>query len=113
MSTASNACGKALKLAEGANKYTYARLPSPARNLFGNDGHAQYWMSKDVYMHMQGPSSEALHLGHLIPFMFTQWLQEVFNVPLVIQITDDEKRLWRYSFLIIDFGYPLIQPCHC
>lgn len=24
---------------------------------------------------MQGPSSEALHLGHLVPFMFTKWLQ--------------------------------------
>ena len=45
--------------------------------------------------YLQGPSSEALHLGHLIPFQFTQWLQEAFNVPLVIQITDDEKRLWR------------------
>lgn len=55
-------------------------------------------MSKEVYMLMQGPSSEALHLGHLIPFMFTQWLQETFNVPLVIQITDDEKRLWRYQY---------------
>jgi hypothetical protein len=24
---------------------------------------------------LQGPSSEALHLGHLVPFMFTKWLQ--------------------------------------
>ncbi|DBA93615.1 TPA: hypothetical protein ACH3X3_013692 [Trebouxia sp. C0006] len=44
---------------------------------------------------IQGPSSEALHLGHLIPFMFTQYLQEAFQVPLVIQLTDDEKALWR------------------
>ncbi|KAL3156819.1 hypothetical protein ABBQ38_001090 [Trebouxia sp. C0009 RCD-2024] len=43
----------------------------------------------------RGPSSEALHLGHLIPFMFTQYLQEAFQVPLVIQLTDDEKALWR------------------
>lgn len=43
----------------------------------------------------RGPSSEALHLGHLIPFQFTQWLQEAFNVPLVIQLTDDEKFLWK------------------
>eukprot|EP00775_Hariotina_reticulata_P010348 gene10348-10505_t len=43
----------------------------------------------------RGPSSEALHLGHLVPIMFTQWLQEVFDVPLVIQLTDDEKVLWR------------------
>lgn len=44
---------------------------------------------------VQGPSSEALHLGHLIPFMFTKWLQDAFDVPLVIQLTDDEKFLWK------------------
>ncbi|CAG2100188.1 unnamed protein product [Medioppia subpectinata] len=43
----------------------------------------------------RGPSSSALHLGHLIPFMFTRWIQEAFNVPLVIQMTDDEKFLWK------------------
>ncbi|CAF0868360.1 unnamed protein product [Brachionus calyciflorus] len=43
----------------------------------------------------RGPSSEAMHLGHLIPFMFTKWLQDVFHVPLVIQMTDDEKFLWK------------------
>jgi tryptophanyl-tRNA synthetase len=43
----------------------------------------------------RGPSSESLHLGHLIPFMFTKWLQEAFNCPLVIQLTDDEKCLWK------------------
>ena len=43
----------------------------------------------------RGPSSEALHLGHLLPFMFTKWLQDVFNCPLVIQLTDDEKFLWK------------------
>ena len=43
----------------------------------------------------RGPSSEAMHLGHLIPFIFTKWLQNTFNVPLVIQMTDDEKFLWK------------------
>ncbi len=28
----------------------------------------------------RGPSSEALHLGHLIPFQFTQWLQARYVV---------------------------------
>ncbi|KVH98780.1 Aminoacyl-tRNA synthetase, class Ic [Cynara cardunculus var. scolymus] len=43
----------------------------------------------------RGPSSEALHLGHLVPFMFTKYLQEAFKVPLVIQLTDDEKCMWK------------------
>jgi len=43
----------------------------------------------------RGPSSDAMHLGHLIPFIFTKWLQETFDVPLIIQLTDDEKFLWK------------------
>ena len=43
----------------------------------------------------RGPSAESMHIGHAIPFMLTQYLQEVFNVPLVIQLTDDEKFLFR------------------
>ena len=43
----------------------------------------------------RGPSSEALHMGHLVPFMFTKYLQDAFKCPLVIQLTDDEKSLWR------------------
>jgi len=43
----------------------------------------------------RGPSSTAMHMGHLIPFIFTKWLQETFDVPLVIQLTDDEKFLWK------------------
>uniref|UniRef100_A0A1I8MP81 Tryptophan--tRNA ligase, cytoplasmic n=1 Tax=Musca domestica TaxID=7370 RepID=A0A1I8MP81_MUSDO len=43
----------------------------------------------------RGPSSESLHLGHLIPFIMTKYLQEAFDVPLVIQMSDDEKTLWK------------------
>lgn len=34
-------------------------------------------------------------MGHLVPFLFTKWLQDAFKVPLVIQLTDDEKSLWK------------------
>ncbi|CAL1540051.1 unnamed protein product [Lymnaea stagnalis] len=51
---------------------------------------------KPFYLYTgRGPSSEAMHMGHLIPFVFTKWLQETFDVPLVIQMTDDEKYLWK------------------
>ena len=43
----------------------------------------------------RGPSSGSMHLGHLIPFLFTKWLQDAFNAPLVIQMTDDEKFLFK------------------
>lgn len=39
----------------------------------------------------RGPSSDSMHIGHSIPFTFTLWLQEVFDVPLIIMLTDDEK----------------------
>ncbi|XP_019866037.1 tryptophan--tRNA ligase, cytoplasmic [Aethina tumida] len=51
---------------------------------------------KPFYLYTgRGPSSSSMHLGHLIPFTLCKWLQEVFNVPLVIQMTDDEKTLWK------------------
>lgn len=37
----------------------------------------------------RGPSSEALHLGHLIPFHFTKYLQDVFQCPLVSAPKDE------------------------
>lgn len=55
-----------------------------------------YEQGKPFYLYTgRGPSSEAMHLGHLIPFMFCKWLQDVFDVPLVIQLTDDEKAIWK------------------
>ena len=55
-----------------------------------------YAAGKPMYLYTgRGPSSEALHLGHLIPFLFTKYLQDVFKCVLVIQMTDDEKFLWK------------------
>ena len=39
----------------------------------------------------RGPSSASLHIGHLIPFIMAKYFQSVFDVPVIIQITDDEK----------------------
>jgi len=39
----------------------------------------------------RGPTSESLHLGHIIAMEFTQWLQQVFKATVVFQIADDEK----------------------
>ena len=46
----------------------------------------------------RGPSSGSMHLGHLVPFLFTQWLQQAFQCPLVIQMTDDEKFLFKGTY---------------
>lgn len=55
-----------------------------------------YEKGQSFYLYTgRGPSSESMHTGHLIPFMFTKWLQETFQVPLVIQLTDDEKFFFK------------------
>jgi tryptophanyl-tRNA synthetase len=43
----------------------------------------------------RGPSSEAMHMGHTIPFHFTKWLQDTFDCPLVIMLSDDEKFIFK------------------
>lgn len=54
-----------------------------------------YESGKKFYLYTgRGPSSTALHLGHLVPFIMTAYLQRVFDVPCVIQLTDDEKFLF-------------------
>jgi tryptophanyl-tRNA synthetase len=42
----------------------------------------------------RGPSGR-VHLGHLLPWFFTKYLQEKFDVQLLFQVTDDEKFLYR------------------
>jgi len=41
----------------------------------------------------------------LVPFIFTKYLQDAFNVPLVVQMTDDEKFLWKDLTLEECFKY--------
>lgn len=50
----------------------------------------------------RGPSSDSMHMGHMVPFVFTKWLQDVFDVPLVIELTDDEKFLFKPKLTIDD-----------
>lgn len=50
----------------------------------------------------RGPSSGCMHLGHLVPFLFTKWLQDVFDVGLVVELTDDEKFLFKPKLTIDD-----------
>ena len=51
-----------------------------------------YEKGEPVYLYTgRGPSSEAMHLGHMVPFEFTKYLQEAFGCILVVQMSDDEK----------------------
>jgi len=49
----------------------------------------------------RGPSG-GTHLGHLMPWMFTKYLQDLFHVNLYFQMTDDEKYLFNENLSLDD-----------
>lgn len=51
-----------------------------------------YEQNKPVFVYTgRGPSSESMHLGHIVPFEFAKYLQDAFGCIVVIQMSDDEK----------------------
>ena len=51
---------------------------------------------KQFYLYTgRGPSDAGIHLGHTVPFIFCKYLQDVFGCIMVIQITDDEKFIYK------------------
>ena len=58
----------------------------------------------------RGPSKESLHLGHLVPFAFTKYLQDVFHAPVIIQLTDDEKFLKKDLNIWTKFVHTRVAP---
>jgi len=49
----------------------------------------------------RGPSGNT-HVGHLMPWIFAQWMQEKFGVELFFQLTDDEKFLFNFDLSLED-----------
>jgi tryptophanyl-tRNA synthetase len=55
----------------------------------------EYQKGNKFYLYTgRGPSGH-VHLGHLMPWLFTKYLQDKFDVKLIFQITDDEKFLFN------------------
>lgn len=55
----------------------------------------------------RGPSDHT-HLGHLVPWVFTKWLQDKFDAKLIFQLTDDEKFLFKEELELSDtYSYAL------
>jgi tryptophanyl-tRNA synthetase len=49
----------------------------------------------------RGPSDH-IHIGHLVPWVFTKWLQDKFDVKFIFQLTDDEKFLFYEDLSLND-----------
>jgi len=54
-----------------------------------------YEKGKGFFLYTGRGPSGPMHIGHLIPLIFTKWLQDRFGVNLYIEITDDEKFLFK------------------
>ena len=53
----------------------------------------EYSKGKGLFLYTGRGPSGPMHIGHIISFYFTKWLQDKFNTTVYIQITDDEKFL--------------------
>lgn len=63
----------------------------------------RYEKGEPFYLYTgRGPSSDSMHVGHAMPFELTRYLQEAFNCPLVIMLTDDEKYMHSDKITIED-----------
>ncbi|HUK51262.1 MAG TPA: tryptophan--tRNA ligase [Terriglobales bacterium] len=49
----------------------------------------------------RGPSGPVT-IGHIVPWIFTKWLQDKFGAKLYFQMTDDEKFLYQDDFTLAD-----------
>ena len=49
----------------------------------------------------RGPSGHT-HLGHIMPWMFNKWIQDVFGADMYFQFTDDEKFLFKQDATLHD-----------
>lgn len=54
-----------------------------------------YEKGKKFYIYTGRAPSGPVHIGHLIPWIFTKWLQEQFSATLLFQIPDEEKFLFK------------------
>ncbi len=54
------------------------------------------------YLYTGRSPSGQVHLGHLMPWIFTKWLQDTFDVELWFQFPDEEKFLFRENFDLKD-----------
>ncbi len=55
----------------------------------------EYEKGNKFYLYTGRAPSNEVHLGHLIPWTFTKWLQDKFDVELWFQFPDEEKYFFK------------------
>ncbi|MFW6286278.1 MAG: tryptophan--tRNA ligase [Nanoarchaeota archaeon] len=54
-----------------------------------------YMRGEPIFLYTGRSPGGSMHIGHLISFLFTKYLQDLFDCNLYIQIPDDEKFLFK------------------
>ncbi|MBS3138993.1 tryptophan--tRNA ligase [Candidatus Woesearchaeota archaeon] len=57
----------------------------------------EYEKGNKFFLYTGRAPSGPVHLGHLVPWMFTKWLQDMFDVELYFQFPDEEKFLFKQN----------------
>ena len=55
----------------------------------------EYEKGNKLFLYTGRSPSGPIHLGHLLPWIFTKWLQEKFDVELWFQFPNEEKVLFK------------------
>jgi tryptophanyl-tRNA synthetase len=55
----------------------------------------EYEKGNKFFLYTGRAATSPVHLGHLVPWMFTKWLQEKFDVELWFQFPDEEKTFFK------------------
>ncbi len=62
----------------------------------------EYEKGNKFFLYTGRSSSGPVHMGHLVPWMFTKWLQDKFDVELWFQFPDEEKFLFKDKLTLND-----------
>ena len=62
----------------------------------------EYEKGNKFFLYTGRAPSGKVHLGHLMPWIFTKWLQDKFGVELWFQFPDEEKFLFKQNLTLED-----------
>lgn len=62
----------------------------------------EYEKGNKFFLYTGRAPSGPIHLGHLVPWMFTKWLQDKFKCELWFQFPDEEKFLFKENLTLED-----------
>jgi tryptophanyl-tRNA synthetase len=62
----------------------------------------EYEKGNKFFLYTGRAPSGPVHMGHLVPWIFTKWLQEKFDVELWFQFPDEEKFLFKDELTLKD-----------